>query len=261
MAPSADQLDAWLRNSEASLRAESRPAEQLVGTLTLGLLRDGRPVGCEVFATTIVTVAGQKVYRFADRAVLQQSDGTTVRIDSSGLSDASFSGLTASLTMTASGQAPLPARTVTADRIGPNVRIVTSDRPDDAPLRLRAEDKRLALSGELERLVRLRKWQPGETLALWHLDAVNGEISPVVMRAMNNDLADLAGRKLGPVKVETWFAHVDTQAGLSLHLSRATYFDPAGAVTLVVKPDGLTKVVLTETEFKRDWEARFESAD
>ena len=268
-APTEADLSAWLESSAASLKTYAEPDKSLLGTRYLGLRRFSKnlpeDVGYEVYETSPVLHHGKKVYRFDDRAVLVTPEGDTVRVFSTGLADASFNGIRSTLHLVVTGKRPADL-TVTTTRLGDTIMVRSSSTGAAAPaeaqtIRVNTAGRPVALSGEIQRFIRLRKWKTGDILALWHLDAVNGEISPVVMRALKNDRTEHAGRPLAPVKVETWLAHADAQTGLSLRLSRTTFFDAVGAVTLVVKPDGLTKVPLTETEFKESWEAKFEDAD
>lgn len=253
---SETQLNALLASSSISLRAYVEPDKALVGSQYLGLLRDDKPVGYELFSTEIVQRRGVSVYSFDDRAFLRASEDATVRITSLGFSDRSFSGLQSSLHLLVTGPSPADL-TSSASRAG-DVLHVDLPLRGDAPaqsLRIDTAGKVVALSGELQRLIRLRKWQPGDLLALWHLDLANGSLEPVVLRARDNSEKTLAGRPLGPVKVETW-AQADP-AHPALVLQTTTYFDLAGAVTLVTRPDGLTKLVISKSDFDKDWAPKF----
>ena len=247
------QLKELIQRSAKTLRENRSPDTHIVGTRYLGLLRDGKPVGYEIFTTEIVNHDGRKAYRFADRALFKAPDGNTVTVDSTGLSAPSFEGIETTIRLTVSGR-PEAGLAVRAKRIGKTVRIVSENRNDDKPLLVRPDNQVLALSGELQRLLQSRKWKPNDRCALWHLDAINGELSPVVLRALKNDRNELAGRKLGPLKIETWFADEGPDATLSLN--HTTYLDRDGNVTLIVKSDGLVKRALSENEFNKNWKDR-----
>jgi hypothetical protein len=258
--PSDPELAAWLKSSADSLRSSADPDKSLVGTQYLGLIRDGKPVGCEIFTTSVTTRSGKSLYSFDDRAVLVTPEGGTVRVSSTGLSDPSFTGLEASLKLLISGPKPL-TQTMSARRTADTVEITLPGRDAAGPrtLRVRTAGLVVALSGEVQRLIRIRKWKPGDTLALWHLDLANGNLSPLVLRALDNKDPAVAGRPLGPLKVETWATQDAQHPGLALQST--TFFAPDGSVALIIKPDGITKLVLTKTEFEKDWAGKFPPAD
>ena len=253
-APTEDDLKSLLKSSTTTLRAYASPDDSLVGTLYFGLMRDKVPVGYEVYTTNIVAHGTRKVYSFDARALVRALDGSVVRVTSTGLAECSFSGLEAAFHLVVTG--PHPANlTVKATRTGNFLRVSFADKKLAAPevSTSSAGDRVVALSGELQRLIRLRKWKLGESLALTCLDAASGEVTPMLLRACENTETQNAGRPVGPLKVETWAAQ---QTG-GLRLENTSFFDPGGSLTAITKPDGLVKLVLTKPDFDKDWSQKF----
>lgn len=254
-APSEADLTAWLKASAASLRTYAEPEKSLLDTQYLGLMRDGKPVGYEVFFTGVMH-PGPKVYTFEDRAIMVAPDGSTVRVSSKGESEPSFNGIDSSLHLVVSGKHPSDL-TVSAKRSGDIIEVkFSSDAKEKAPegavpqkLRVNTAGQVVALSGELQRLIRVRKWQTGDIVALWSLDAVNGNMEPVVLRALAGPDADR------PIRVESWAPQDPAHPALTLQ--NTSFFNPAGALVSVLKPDGITKTVLTKPDFEKNWEPRF----
>ncbi len=250
------QLNDLLKSSADTLGGYTEPDKSILDTQYFGLLRDGKPVGCEIFTTTAVRPMHTRAcYLFDDRVCLQNVDRSTTRILSTGLAAPSFNGVETSLTLTVTGDHPVNLK-LTASRAADLIRLRFPDNTSSKDLRVTTAGHPVALSGELQRLIRLRKWTLGDTLALWHLDAVNGNLTPVVLRAVAADPASFGlTRKFADVAVQTW-AKQDAEKP-DLVLTSTTFFDPLGNVVLVIRPDGITKTVLTKTEFEKDWADKF----
>lgn len=253
-APTENDLKSLLKSSTTTLRAYTAPDDSLVGAIYLGLLRDGKPVGYEVFTTDVVAHGSRKAYSFDDRAIVHAPDGAVVRVTCTGLSEGSFNGLEASFHLVVAGPRPADL-TVKAKRTGNFLRVSFADKKLASPevTTSNAGDRVVALSGELQRLIRLRKWKLGNSIALTCLDAASGEVTPMLLRACENRKGQLLGWPAGPLKVETWAA----QKTGGLRLENTTFFDSKGAITAITKPDGLVKLVLTKSEFEKDWSQKF----
>ena len=93
-------------------------------------------------------------------------------------------------------------------------------------------------------------------LALWHMDLITMRMSPVVVRAERNPQPTVEGRDVGPVKLDvTFLTEAPVSEGEKRHVADsrfAVYFDKQGKLSLIIRPDGLVKAVLTADEFK-DW--------
>jgi hypothetical protein len=257
--PTEAEVNGWLAATTRTLRARTEPDETLAGSQYFGLLHEDRPVGYEVFRTEVVEHDGRQVYHFDDRGVLRLEQGGRTTAESTGLSDASFSGLRARMTVIDS-LAPEAAHTVRTRRRGGEVWVTFPATEPEHPIRVRTGDRILALSGELPRLLALEDWQPGPVRALWHLEAANLKLSPVLLRALPNERDSVAGRRAGPVRIETWI--VSSIEPSRVKLSSTTFFDRNGRIVAFERAGpimgGLLKVRLTEAEFRRDWQDRFD---
>lgn len=257
-APTELNLKTWLADSSKTLWATTSPDPRLVGTEYFGLVREGKPVGYEIYTTTVADRMGRRVYRLDDRAHVLTPQAAVVTVQALGFADPAFSGLEATLNFTMKEKNQSTTSAIKADRLGKLVKVESTEGGQTSKDSVQVDEQVVALTGEIERLVRLHPWKTGEILALWHLDMVNLRMGPVVLRALRNDEAELSGRKLGRVKVEAYFFGPDqADKQFLMELQYTTYFDPAGKVALIQKTDGLTKLLLTEEAFKKDWEPSF----